>query len=94
MVPTTLTPRGKIFNESRQHKKLTLLNLSDISYYSTAYTSDAVYIIGGRVTRETVAEFMENQWRKLDNLNQGRGGHGSITINGQTMIVGGTYITG
>ena len=62
---------------------------SEISRYSTTQTSDAVYIIGGRYTRDIVAEFKNDQWRRLANLNQGRDGHGSITIGGQTMIIGG-----
>ena len=50
---------------------------------------DAVYIIGGRWTQDIVAEFKNDQWHRLANLNQGRYGHGSITIGGQTMIIGG-----
>ena len=52
---------------------------------------DAVYIIGGWYTRETVAEFKNDQWRRLANLKQGRYAHGSITIEGQTMIIGGYF---
>ena len=51
---------------------------------------DAVYIIGGRWTQDIVAEFKNDQWHRLANLNQGRYLHGSITIGGQTMIIGGT----
>ena len=52
---------------------------------------DAVYIIGGRFTQDIVAEFKNDQWHRLDNLNQGRWLHGSITIGGQTMIIGGEF---
>ena len=38
---------------------------------------------------DVVAEFKNGAWRRLDNLNLGREGHGSITVGGQTMIVGG-----
>jgi len=60
-----------------------------ISAYSTTQTSDAVYIIGGFYTKDIVAEFKNDQWRQLADLNQGRFSHGSITIGGQTMIIGG-----
>ena len=67
-----------------------LLNFRGISYYSTTQTSDAVYIIGGYYTNDIVAEFKNDQWRRLADLNQGRReGHGSITIEGETMIIGG-----
>ena len=66
-------------------------NFSGISLYSTAQTLDAVYIIGGYWTKNIVAEFKNDQWRRLADLNQGRWGHGSITIGGQTMIIGGFF---
>jgi len=66
-------------------------NFSGISRYSTTQTSDAVYIIGGLYTKNIVAEFKNDQWRRLDNLNQGRHAHGSITIGGETMIIGGYF---
>ena len=64
---------------------------SRISQYSTANTPDAAYIIGGYYTQNLVAEFRNDQWAKLDDLNKGRYRHGSITIGAQTMIVGGWY---
>ena len=59
--------------------------------YSTTQTFDAVYINGGRYTMNIVAEFKNDQWRRLADLNQGRRGHGSITIGGETMIIGGFF---
>ena len=64
-------------------------HLSRIYDYSTAHTSDAVYVIGGGYTPDIVAEYKDDQWRLLDNLNQGRRGHGSITVGGKTMVIGG-----
>ena len=52
---------------------------------------DKVYIIGGTYTKDIVAEFKKDQWRRLADLNQGRYGHGSITIGGETMIIGGYF---
>ena len=68
-----------------------LTNFRDISAYSSTQTLDAVYIIGGRYTKNNVAEFKNHQWRRLANLNQGRDHHRSITIGGQTMIIGGFF---
>ena len=62
---------------------------SRIAYYSTTHTSDTVYIIGGVVTENLVAEFYNNQWRRLGGLNKGRYRHGSISIGSETMIIGG-----
>ena len=62
---------------------------SRISHYSTANTPDAAYVIGGIVTPNLVAEFRDDQWAQLDDLNKGRRSHGSITVGTQTMIVGG-----
>ena len=64
-------------------------SLIGISFYSATQTSDAVYVIGGRFTNSIVAEFKNDQWRRLGFLNQPREGHGSITVDGQTMIIGG-----
>ena len=71
-----------------------IFNLSRISYYSTASTSDAAYIIGGYDTQNVVAEFKDNQWRQLDNLNKGRDYHGSLSIGDQTIIIGGVAESG
>ena len=66
---------------------------SEISHYSTAQTSNAVFIIGGWSSHEKslniVAEFKENVWRRLADLRQERWHHGSITVGVQTMIIGG-----
>ena len=57
--------------------------------YSSTHTADAVYIIGGGSTQNVIAEFKNDQWRRLDDLNKGRYRHGSISIGRQTMIIGG-----
>ena len=44
---------------------------------------------GGDFTQNLVAEFKNDQWTQLDDLNKGRYYHGSITVGTQTMIVGG-----
>ena len=59
--------------------------------YSTASTEDAAFIIGGDdgSAWSTVAEFRNNQWKKLNSLTRGRAYHGSITVGQETMIIGG-----
>ena len=62
--------------------------------YSTAYTNDAVFILGGyKYNTGNVAEFKDNHWRR-DQLIRARFAHGSITIDGDTMIVGGVALPG
>ena len=73
---------------------ITLLVFSLIGYYSTASTSDAAYIIGGPYSRNVVAEFKENQWRRLDYLVKGRYYHGSLSVGDQTIIIGGNADSG
>ena len=68
---------------------------SEIIYYSTASTSEAAYIIGGYpYTREIIAEFRSNSWRQMGTLAKGRDSHGSITLNGETMVIGGDVADG
>ena len=62
---------------------------SEIIYYSTASTSEAAYIIGGYFTKDIIAEFRDNSWRQIGTLAKGRFGHGSIKLNGETMVIGG-----
>ena len=66
-----------------------MINLfSKISQYSTANSPNAAYIIGGS-DKYLVAEFRDDQWAQLDDLNKVRRAHGSITVGTRTMIVGG-----
>ena len=62
---------------------------SRISHYSTASTSEAAYIIGGVGARDIIAEFRNDSWRQIGTLAKGRVAHGSITLNGETMVIGG-----
>ena len=61
--------------------------------YSTTSTVDAAYIIGGQYSRDVfadvIAEFKNDVWRQLGNLVKGRESHASISLNGETMIIGG-----
>ena len=63
-----------------------------ICWYSTASTSEAAYIIGGYKTNDIIAEFRGNSWRQMGTLARGRYRHGSITLNGETMVIGGWSI--
>ena len=69
------------------------LTLRYVSYYSTASTSEAAYIIGGEYTKDVkadiIAEFKNNAWRQLGTLTKGRYGHASISLGDETMVIGG-----
>ena len=58
--------------------------------YSTASTSEAVYVIGGDYTREIIAEFKSNTWRNLGSLTKARSRQASISLGDETMIIGGS----
>ena len=66
-----------------------MIIFSSIQEYSTASTSEAAYIIGGHYTKDIIAEFKDNSWRQIGTLAKGRAAHGSITLNGETMVIGG-----
>ena len=72
--------------------KPVFLIFSAICYYSAASTADSAYIIGGLHTSEVVAEFRNNEWKRLKDLSKARYGHGSLSVGEQTIIIGGgTY---
>ena len=65
------------------------LILRRVSHYSTVSTSDAVYVIGGKYTRSTIAQFQNGQWNELEDLATGRYRHGSILVDDKTIVIGG-----
>ena len=66
------------------------INFRAIYSYSTASTSEAAYIIGGYHTREVIAEFKNYSWRQLGTLAKGRSNQGSISIENEVMVIGGS----
>ena len=63
-----------------------------ISHYATASTNIAAYIIGGydgskRVS--TIAEFKNDKWRKIGNLNEPKSDVSAILYDGEYILVGG-----
>jgi len=65
-----------------------------ISSYATTSTDESVYIIGGwtgSTQSSTIARYSNGSWTKPGSLKQGRTGHGAITIEGITMILGGEF---
>ena len=68
-----------------------------ISHYATASTNIAAYIIGGwngSKKVSTIAEFKNNNWRNIGNLNEPKEGLSAIFHNGEYMIVGGNVDSG
>ena len=68
-----------------------------ISNYATASTDSAAYIIGGfngddKVS--TIAEFKNNKWRKIGNLNEPKSGPSVIFNNGEYIVIGGNVESG
>ena len=70
-----------------------------IGYYATTSGKDSVYIIGGYITEKgyrssTIAEFKNDQWRNLGDLQQARYSHGAIKVGSLTYIIGGVSSDG
>ena len=62
--------------------------------YSTASTSEAAYIIGGRFTRSIVARFKNDSWTQFGLLFKGRFMHGSVSLGNEILVIGGVTIEG
>ena len=63
-----------------------------ISHYATASTDTAAYIIGGWTESDRtsiIAEFKNNKWRKIGELNEPKSSPSAILHNGEYIIVGG-----
>ena len=69
--------------------QIELIIFSSIWAYSTASTSEAAYIIGGRYTGDIIAEFKDDSWRQMGTLAKGRSYHGSIKLGNDVMVIGG-----
>ena len=66
--------------------------------YSTASTETAAYFIGGEDIGEkyisTIAEFKDDEWRKIGDLAKARSSPSSISIGDETVILGGIALGG
>ena len=65
--------------------------------YATASTDSAAYIIGGWEYDErvsTIAQFKDNQWLKIGDLNEKKSSLSAIFHNGEYLIVGGWVDSG
>ena len=69
--------------------------------YATASTDSAAYIIGGYIGYiynkshvSTIAEFKNNKWRKIGNLNEPKINLSAIFNNGEHIVVGGNVYSG
>ena len=61
-----------------------------IAFYSTAETLDTAYVFGGQgIDSNIVAQYNNDRWKRLDNLNSKRYGHGSIIVGDHALIIGG-----
>ena len=74
-----------------------LFEIFRISDYATASTDSAAYILGGWIGTDIadhwktsiIAEYKNNEWRNVGNLNEIKSSHSAIFHNGEYFIVGG-----
>ena len=74
-----------------------LFEIFRISDYATASTDSAAYILGGWIGKDNwpnsrtsiTAEYKNNEWRNIGNLNEIKSCHSAIFYNGEYFIVGG-----
>ena len=71
-----------------------ILKILRIWGYATASTDSAAYIVGGYSYKygrvSIIAQFKNNQWLKIGDLNENKYNLAAICQNGETFIVGGT----
>ena len=83
--------QSKLFVEFSVYNKLLR-----IYRYATASTDTTAYIIGGyseeRVS--TIAEYKNNKWRAIGNLNEPKYRLSAIFNNGEYIVVGGDGYSG
>ena len=64
-----------------------------ISNYGTASTDSAAYILGGYFARaertSTIAQFQNDEWQKIGELNEVKSDSSAILHNGEYLIIGG-----
>ena len=77
--------------------KISVNSFCRITHYATASTKDSVYIIGGFTYDSTIgdrtsviAEYRNDKWNIVGNLNQARHGHSAIKSGALTMVIGGS----
>ena len=61
------------------------------------HTEYSVYIIGGFTggsRTSTIAKYQNDIWAIAGKLRQARHGHGAITVNRRTMVIGGKQYSG
>ena len=74
-----------------------IFKILSISHYATASTDSAAYIIGGYNSDgntyflvSTIAQYKNNEWLKIGDLNEKKRDHSAILYNGEYLIVGGS----
>ena len=68
-----------------------------IAKYATTSSEESVYIIGGyngesdgvSDVSSVIAEYKNDEWFNIGNLQQARSSHGAITSGSWTMVIGG-----
>ncbi len=68
------------------------MNFRFVAEYATASTSEAAYVIGGRMTNDVIAEFKNNLWSQFGTLSHVRYSHQSISIGDEWLIIGGNGV--
>ena len=68
--------------------------LSGSEIFTTTQTSVAAYVISGQNTKNIVAQYYNDGWQKLEDLNRGRYGHGSILVGDKILVIGGWALDG
>ena len=65
-----------------------------ISNYATATSDSAAYIIGGGTYYSTIAQFKNNKWLKIGDLNERKYLLSAISHDGEYLVVGGSDNSG
>ena len=84
-----------LFNVSLVFNLSCISKILRISYYGTASTNSAAYILGGYYylngdqRTSTIAQFQNNQWSKIGDLREAKSSSSAILNNEEYLIIGG-----
>ena len=84
-----------LFNVSLFFNWCCISKILRISNYGTASTDSAAYILGGYYYADgnqrtsTIAQFQNNEWQKIGDLQEIKSDTSAIVHNGEYLIIGG-----
>ena len=78
-----------LFNLSYISKILRISNYGTASTNSAAYILGGYYYLNGNQRTSTIAQFQNNEWQKIGELNEVKSDSSAVLHDGEYLIIGG-----